>query len=254
MTTFCSRTKTPGGAIVEQRKKKIMMNIRKSGERGHANHGWLDTYHTFSFADYYDPKHTNFRSLRVINEDVIAPGMGFDTHPHNDMEIITYIVSGALQHRDSMGNSAVMRAGDIQRISAGSGIRHSEFNASSSEPVHLLQIWLAPDRKGVKPDYVEKSFAKAESGRLHLATSKTGRDGSIPINQDADLYFSKLNAGQKVDLALRSGRHAWLQLIEGELEANGARLNAGDAAGFSQTEALKLSSVDSAHFLLFDLN
>ncbi|HUD84065.1 MAG TPA: pirin family protein [Candidatus Saccharimonadales bacterium] len=231
-----------------------MMTIRKSGERGHADHGWLDSYHTFSFADYYDPKHTNFRSLRVINEDFVAAGKGFGTHPHSDMEIITYIVKGALQHRDSMGNSAVMRAGDIQRISAGSGIMHSEFNASSTEPVHLLQIWLMPDRKGVKPGYVEKSFAKAEPNKLHLATSKTGRDGSIPINQDADLYFSKLDAGQKVDLALGPGRHAWLQLIEGELEANGSRLKAGDAAGFSQIETLKLSAVDSAHLLLFALN
>jgi quercetin 2,3-dioxygenase len=231
-----------------------MMTIRKSGERGHANHGWLDTYHTFSFADYYDPKHNHFRSLRVINEDVIAPGKGFGTHPHNDMEIITYIVQGALQHRDSMGNSAVMRAGDIQRISAGSGIQHSEFNASTSEPVHLLQIWLFPDRKGVKPGYVERSFATAEPNKLHLATSKTGRDGSIPINQDADLYFSKLEAGHKVDLALGKGRHAWLQLIDGELEAGGSRLRAGDGAAFSETDALKLSAVDSAHLLLFSLN
>ncbi|HUD48894.1 MAG TPA: pirin family protein [Candidatus Baltobacteraceae bacterium] len=231
-----------------------MMTIRKSGERGHANHGWLDSYHTFSFADYYDPKHTNFRSLRVINEDFIAPGRGFGTHPHNDMEIITYIVKGALQHRDSMGNSAVMRAGDIQRISAGSGIMHSEFNASSAEPVHLLQIWLMPDQKGVKPGYVEKSFATAEPNKLHLATSKTGRDGSIPINQDADLYFSRLLAGKEVDLALGRGRHAWLQLIEGELDANGSRLTAGDAAAFSQSETLKLSAVDPAHFLLFALN
>jgi redox-sensitive bicupin YhaK (pirin superfamily) len=240
--------------MLGQRKEQFMMTIRKSSERGHANHGWLDSYHTFSFADYYDPKQTNFRSLRVINEDFIGPGKGFGTHPHNDMEIITYIVKGALQHRDSMGNSAVMRAGDIQRISAGSGIMHSEFNASPSEPVHLLQIWLMPDRKGVTPGYVEKSFAKAEPGRLHLATSKTGRDGSIPINQDADLYFSRLEAGQKTELALRPGRHAWLQLIEGELEANGASLKAGDAAGFSKIEALKLSAVDPAHFLLFDLN
>jgi len=231
-----------------------MTNIRKSGERGHANHGWLDSYHTFSFADYYDPKHMNFRALRVINEDFIAPGMGFGTHPHDDMEIITYIVSGALQHRDSMGNSAVMRPGDIQRISAGSGIMHSEFNASSSEPVHLLQIWIVPDRKGVKPSYVERSFAKAEPGRLHLATSKTGRDGSIPINQDADLYFSRLEAGQKTDLTLQPGRHAWLQLIDGKLEANGAALTPGDAAAFSKVDQLKLSAVEPAHFLLFDLN
>ncbi|HEY3857085.1 MAG TPA: pirin family protein [Verrucomicrobiae bacterium] len=231
-----------------------MMTIRKSGERGHANHGWLDSYHTFSFADYYDPKQMNFRSLRVINEDFIAGGQGFGTHPHRDMEIITYIVKGALQHRDSMGNSAVMRAGDIQRISAGSGIQHSEFNASPSEPVHLLQIWISPDKIGVTPGYVEKSFAKAEPNKLHLATSKTGRDGSIPINQDADLYFSKLEAGKKVDLALGQNKHAWVQLIEGELEANGARLTAGDAAGFSREDALKLTAVTPAHFLLFALN
>jgi quercetin 2,3-dioxygenase len=231
-----------------------MTNIRKSGERGHANHGWLDSYHTFSFADYYDPANTNFRALRVINEDFIAPAMGFGTHPHSDMEIVTYIVKGALQHRDSMGNSAVMRAGDIQRISAGSGIMHSEFNASSSEPVHLLQIWIVPDKRGVKPGYVERSFAKAEPGRLHLATSQTGRDGSIPINQDADLYFSRLNAGQKVELGLRPGRHAWLQLIEGKLDANGSILNPGDAAAFSKVDGLKLSAGEPAHFLLFDLN
>ncbi len=230
------------------------MTIRKSGERGHADHGWLDSYHTFSFADYYDEKHMHFRSLRVINEDFIAGGKGFGSHPHRDMEIITYIVKGALQHKDSMGNSAVMRAGDIQRISAGSGIMHSEFNASSSDPVHLLQIWLMPDQKGVTPGYVERSFAKAEPNKLHLATSKTGRDGSIPINQDADLYFSKLDAGKKVELPLGPGRHAWVQLIEGELEADGARLTAGDAAGFSKIDTLKLSAVGPAHFLLFALN
>ncbi len=230
-----------------------MMKIRKSGERGHANHGWLDSYHTFSFADYYDPAHMHFRALRVINEDYIAPGMGFGTHPHDNMEIITYIVKGALQHRDSMGNSAVMRAGDIQRISAGSGIEHSEFNASSSDPVHLLQIWIMPDKKEVKPGYVERSFAKAEPGRLHLATSKSGRDGSIPINQDADLYFAQLEAGQKVELPLREGRHAWLQLIDGKVEANGATLSPGDAAGVSDEKSLKVSAIEPAHFLLFDL-
>jgi quercetin 2,3-dioxygenase len=244
-----------GYGWVTKEKGKDMMKIRKSGERGHANHGWLDTYHTFSFADYYDPKQMNYRALRVINEDYIAPGMGFGTHPHNNMEIVTYIVSGALQHRDSMGNSAVMKAGDIQRISAGSGIMHSEFNASSSEPVHLLQIWLVPDEKGVKPGYVERSFAKAEPGRLHLATSKTGRDGSIPIHQDADLYFAKLNAGQKTALPLRPGRHAWLQLIKGKLDANGTQLSAGDGAGVSGAEELKLeANGEGAHFLLFDLN
>lgn len=231
-----------------------MTTIRKANERGHAQHGWLETYHTFSFADYYDPKHMHFRSLRVINEDVIAPGMGFGTHPHDNMEIVTYIISGALKHRDSMGHAEVMRAGDIQRISAGSGITHSEYNASSSEPLHLLQIWLMPDEQNVKPGYVEKSFANAEPGKLHLATSKNGRDGSISIHQDADLYFGRLGNGQKVEHALRPGRHAWLQLIDGELDANEARLKAGDAAGFSQIDNLRLTPVGSAHFLLFDLN
>src|ERR1700677_1034325 len=159
-----------------------MMTIRKANERGHAEHGWLDSYHTFSFADYYDPAHTHFRDLRVINEDYVAPEMGFGMHPHRDMEIITYVVSGTLQHKDSMGNTAVMRGGDVQRISAGTGILHSEINASTKGPVHLLQIWIMPDTKGAKPRYAEKSFAKAEAGKLHLVTSKTGRDGSIPIN------------------------------------------------------------------------
>ena len=173
-----------------------MIQVRKSNERGHAEHGWLNSYHTFSFADYYDPEQTNFRDLRVINEDYVAPEMGFGMHPHRDMEIITYVVSGALKHSDSMGNTAVMRAGDVQRISAGTGILHSEINDSTTEPVHLLQIWIFPDKKGVKPGYAEKSFAKAELGRLHLIASKTGRDGSISINQDTSLYLGKLSAGR----------------------------------------------------------
>ena len=166
-----------------------MTQVRKSNDRGHADHGWLNAYHTFSFADYYDPQHTHFRSLRVINEDRVAPEMGFGMHPHRDMEIITYVISGALRHRDSMGNTAVMRAGDVQRISAGSGIQHSEINDSTKEPVHLLQIWIMPDKKNAKPAYAEKSFAKAETGQLHLVASKEGRDGSISINQDADLFL-----------------------------------------------------------------
>ena len=174
-----------------------MIQLRKSTERGHAEHGWLDSYHTFSFADYYDPAHTHFRSLRVINEDYVAPEMGFGMHPHRDMEIITYVISGALRHRDSMGNTAVMRGGDVQRISAGTGIMHSEINDSTKEPVHLLQIWIMPDQKGVKPAYAEKSFANVESGRLHLIASKTGRDGSISIHQDADLLLGKLNEGRQ---------------------------------------------------------
>jgi quercetin 2,3-dioxygenase len=231
-----------------------MTQIRKSNERGHAEHGWLDSYHSFSFADYYDPRHTNFRSLRVINEDRVAPEMGFSMHPHRDMEIITYVVSGSLRHRDSMGNTAVMRAGDVQRISAGTGIMHSETNDSPKEPVHLLQIWITPDRKGATPAYAEKSFARAEPGRLHLVASKSGREGSIAINQDADLFLGKLEGGGKARHSLVAGRHAWLQVIRGELDANGARLTSGDAVAVSDADALTISAAKPSDFLVFDLN
>src|SRR6185436_1960548 len=172
-----------------------MMKIRKANERGHANHGWLDTYHTFSFADYYDPKWMGYRSLRVINDDLVMPGNGFGMHPHRDMEIITYILSGQLEHKDSMGNGRVIRAGEVQYMAAGTGVRHSEFNPSTDEAVHLLQIWIEPDRKGVAPRYAEKSLANAPAGKLQLVTSKAGRDGSIAIHQDADLWLAKLDAG-----------------------------------------------------------
>jgi redox-sensitive bicupin YhaK (pirin superfamily) len=231
-----------------------MTQLRKSTDRGHAEHGWLDSHHSFSFADYYDPEHTHFRSLRVINEDRVAPEMGFSMHPHRDMEIITYVISGALRHRDSMGNTAVMRAGDVQRISAGSGVTHSEVNDSAKEPVHFLQIWIMPDAKGAKPAYAEKSFAKAETGRLHLVVSKSGREGSIPINQDADLLLGQLKEGETVRHSLAAGRHAWIQLIAGELDANGTRLTAGDAVAISKDDALILSATRPSAFLLFDLN
>ena len=231
-----------------------MITVRKSNDRGHAEHGWLDSYHTFSFADYYDPAHSHFRDLRVINEDFVAPEMGFGMHPHRDMEIITYVVSGALQHKDSMGNTAVMRAGDVQRISAGTGILHSEINASTKEPVHLLQIWILPDRKGVTPGYAEKSYAQAEAGKLHMVASKTGRDGSITINQDAGLYLGKLAEGETIAHVLGAKRHGWLQLIKGELNVYGTKLQAGDAAAISDTEKLILTAAKAAEFLLFDLN
>jgi len=231
-----------------------MIQIRKSGERGHADHGWLKSYHTFSFADYYDPQHTHFRALRVINEDWVAPKMGFGMHPHHDMEIITYVVDGALRHRDSMGNTAVMRGSDVQRISAGTGITHSEFNDSTDAPVHLLQIWILPDQKSVTPAYAEKSFAPVEPGQLHLIASKTGRAGSISINQDADLYVAKLKSGENLHRAFAEGRHGWLQLIEGEVEVNGNRLSRGDAAAVSKTDKLTITAAQPAHFLLFDLN
>ena len=231
-----------------------MIQLKKSDDRGHADHGWLNARHTFSFADYYDPENTHFRSLRVINEDRVAPEMGFSMHPHRDMEIITYVVDGALRHRDSMGNTAVMRAGDVQRISAGSGILHSEINDSKTEPVHLLQIWLFPDHKGAKPAYSEKSFAQAESGKLHLVASKAGREGSIPINQETDLFLGKLTDGQDLKHKLAPGRHAWLQLVKGDLDVSGKILHAGDAVAVSDTEVLHISATSPSDFLLFDLN
>ncbi len=231
-----------------------MIKIRKSDERGHATHGWLDSHHTFSFADYYDPKHTHFRSLRVLNEDHVAPKMGFGMHPHRDMEIISYVIDGELRHRDSMGNTALMRAGDVQRISAGQGVLHSEVNDSTTKPVHFLQIWIMPDRKDAEPAYAEKSFGQIGSGKLHLIASKAGRDGSIPINQDADVYVAKLKADEGLRHAFAAGRSGWLQVIEGEVDANGSRLTAGDAAAISDIDTLKLSTARDAHFLFFDLN
>jgi redox-sensitive bicupin YhaK (pirin superfamily) len=232
-----------------------MITLRHSDDRGHADHGWLNARHSFSFADYYDPAHTGFRALRVINEDRVAPKMGFGPHPHRDMEIITYVIEGALQHRDSMGHSAVMRAGDIQRISAGTGIEHSEINASTTEPVHLLQIWLFPDHKNAKPAYAEKSFAQAERGRLHLVASKAARDGSIAINQDTDLWLGKLDAGGFAKHQPAPERHAWVQVIRGDLDLNGETLHAGDAAQVSDETALRLTAGTApTDFLFFDLS
>ncbi len=230
-----------------------MMNIRKANERGHANHGWLDSYHTFSFADYHDPQWMGFRSLRVINDDLVSPGMGFGTHPHRDMEIITYILSGQLEHKDSMGNGRVIKTGDVQYMAAGTGVRHSEFNPSSEESVRLLQIWIQPDAKGVAPRYAEKSYANVAPGALHLVTSKSGRDGSIAIHQDADLWLAKLNAGQKVSHKLASGREAWVHVAEGEVTLNGKTLVGGDAAAVSEETAIELSATKPSQVLLFDL-
>src|SRR2546426_1820538 len=230
-----------------------MMKIRKANERGHAEHGWLDTYHTFSFADYYDPQWVGFRSLRVINDDLVMPGMGFGTHPHRDMEIITYILGGALAHKDSMGNGRVIRAGEVQYMAAGTGVQHSEFNPSKDEAVHLLQIWIQPDAKGVKPGYAEKSLKNAARGTLHLITSKTGRDGSIAIHQDADLWLAKLDAGNRVTHKLTPGRNAWVHVAEGEVSLNGKQLSGGDAAAISEESALELSANKPSQVLLFDL-
>jgi hypothetical protein len=232
-----------------------MMTIRRADERGHANHGWLDAHHTFSFANYYDPRWMGFRSLRVINDDTIAGGGGFGTHPHRDMEIITYILSGALQHRDSMGHEAVLKAGDMQRISAGTGIAHSEFNYSPIEPVHLLQIWIQPERKGVKPAYAERSFGNgtAKPG-LTLVASREGRDGSVSIHQDADLWLARLRDGASATHALKPGRHAWVQIAEGEVTLNGQTLRAGDGAALGEETTLTLAAKAPAQALLFDLN
>lgn len=231
-----------------------MRMIRRANERGHAEHGWLDTYHTFSFADYYDPNWMGFRSLRVINDDLVMPGMGFGTHPHRDMEIITYVLSGALQHKDSMGNGRVIRPGEVQYMAAGTGIQHSEFNPSQDEAVHLLQIWIVPERKGLKPRYAEKSLSDAAKGRFHLVVSKEGRDGSLAINQDASLLLAKLEAGDRAAHALKPNRHAWLHVAEGEVKMNGETLRSGDAAAFSDEPQVEIVAGKPSQVLLFDLN
>ncbi len=231
-----------------------MITIRKAEERGHANHGWLDSYFTFSFADYHDPRHMGFRSLRVINDDTIAGGGGFGTHPHRDMEIITYVLSGALEHKDSMGNGRVIRPGEVQYMAAGTGVQHSEFNHSPTEPVHLLQIWILPEQKNAKPNYAEKYFTAAAAGQFHQVASKGGRDGSIAINQDADVFLGKLGAGGKISRALKPNRHAWLHIAEGEVKLGDLLLKAGDAAALSGESSIDLAGKSPAQVLLFDLN
>ena len=231
-----------------------MIRFRPGRERGHFDHGWLDTYHTFSFADYYDPKHVYFRTLRVLNDDRVAPGAGFPTHPHRDMEIVTYVLEGALQHRDSMGNGSVIRPGDVQRMSAGTGVTHSEFNASESEPVHLLQIWMLPERKGTAPSYEQEAFSEAErQGKLRLVASPDGREGSVTIHQDNELYAALLNAGETVRHALKPDRHAWVHVARGRVQLHGTELAAGDGAAISAEKAIELTGVKDAEVLLFDL-
>jgi quercetin 2,3-dioxygenase len=231
-----------------------MITIRRANERGHADHGWLDSYHSFSFADYYNPQHMGFRSLRVINEDRVQGGQGFGTHPHRDFEIISYIVSGELKHEDSMGHSAVMKTGDVQRISAGTGISHSEFNNSLTDPVHFLQIWLLPFRKGLPPSYAQQSFSKKTSNPLTLVCSPDGVEQSIKIHQDVALFIGKLTAKGEIIHGLHDNRHAWIQLIEGDLNVNDEKLSPGDGASTDQEKGLHFTSEKSAHFLLFDLH
>ncbi len=231
-----------------------MIQVRKSNDRGRANHGWLDTRFTFSFADYFDPQHIHFRTLRVMNDDRIAGGGGFPMHPHEDMEIVTYVLEGALQHRDSMGNGSVIKPGDIQYMSAGTGVTHSEFNASSTEAAHLYQIWMFPEKKGLKPVYGQKNFSDAEKrGKLRLLVSPDGRDGSVQIRQDNDLYATVLGPGQTVKHELKPDRHAYVQVARGSVTLNGAQLETGDGAAISSEKALELTGVQDAEVLLFDL-
>ncbi len=230
-----------------------MINIRRSNERGQANHGWLESYHTFSFADYYDPEWMGYRSLRVINDDIVMPGKGFGTHPHRDMEIITYVLSGQLEHKDSMGNGRVIKPGDFQYMAAGTGVRHSEFNPSTDEAVHLLQIWIQPDEQGVTPRYAERQMANAEPGTWHLAASKSGRNDSMAIHQNAELSLARLEPNQEIGYALSANRHAWLHLAEGQIELNGQVLEAGDAAYLDGEAHLALKATADSQVLLFDL-
>ncbi|MFL7904589.1 pirin family protein [Azospirillum argentinense] len=231
-----------------------MITIRNRDERGAVNMGWLNSKHSFSFGHYYDPAHMGFRALRVINDDRVIPGAGFPTHGHADMEIVSYVLDGALEHKDTLGTSSVIRPGDVQRMSAGSGIRHSEYNASKKDPVHFLQIWILPNEEGMVPGYEQKAFEREEKqGRLRLIGSRDGRDGSVTIHQDVDLYATLLDEGDSVIHELRPGRHAWVQVARGQVRLNGTVLKEGDGAAISKEESLTLGGVVSAEVLLFDL-
>jgi quercetin 2,3-dioxygenase len=231
-----------------------MIRIRRAAERGHFDHGWLDTYHTFSFADYYDPEHMSFRALRVINEDRVEPGQGFGMHGHRDMEIVTYILEGALEHRDNLGGGAVLKPGELQRITAGTGVRHSEFNPSMTDPVHLYQIWLLPERKGLVPGYEQRSFPEAEKqDRWQLVASRDGRNGSLTVHQDVALYLASLGEGQELSHELAPGRHAWLQVLRGAVTLNGHELAAGDAVAISGEKGLTVRAAAPSEVMLFDL-
>lgn len=231
-----------------------MMRVRKAMSRGHADHGWLDTYHTFSFADYQDPAHMGFRALRVINEDRVQPGTGFGTHGHRDMEIVTYVLEGALEHKDSMGNGSVLRPGEFQRMSAGTGVRHSEFNPSPAESVHLYQIWLLPQRQGIAPSYEQKPFGQDEKrNKLRLVAAPDGADGSLTINQDARVYLATLDAGASLSHEMLAGRHAWLQVLRGQVNVNGTLLETSDGLAVSDQRGLTIAGARSAEIMLFDL-
>ena len=232
-----------------------MITLRKSDERGHFDFGWLNTYHSFSFSEYYDPKFMGFRSLRVINEDRVWPDQGFPTHPHRDMEIITYVLNGALEHKDSMGNGSVIRPGDMQRMSAGSGVTHSEYNHSKDDLVHFLQIWITPDKRGITPSYEQKLFTPEDKkGKFRLVASPDGRDGSVTIHQDVNLYATVLAAGEETTFELQPGRYGWLQVARGKVSLNGQALKNGDGAALSEPQTVTITATEEAEVLLFDLN
>ncbi len=231
-----------------------MITVRRAAERGHFDHGWLDTYHTFSFGDYHDPDQMGYRVLKVINEDRVRPGEGFPTHGHRDMEIVTFVFEGALVHRDSMGNGSVIRAGEVQRMSAGTGITHSEYNHSRSDPVHFLQIWILPERNGLKPSYQQKAFPDADKrDTFRLVASRDGREGSVRVHQDCDLYITALEPDGSLRRDGRADRYVWLQVVRGVIDLNGISLEAGDGAAVENEVALDIRSESSSEFLLFDL-
>jgi redox-sensitive bicupin YhaK (pirin superfamily) len=229
-----------------------MFQLRRGHERGHADHGWLDTYHTFSFADYYDEGHMGFRALRVLNEDRVQPGRGFGMHGHSDMEILTYVLAGQLEHKDSLGTGAVIRPGELQHMTAGTGVRHSEFNPSATEPVHLYQIWLLPDRRGLRPSYDQRAFDPVgRRDRWQLVAAPDGADGALAIHQGARVFLADVAEDKSLDYALPAGRHAWLQVLRGSAEVNGQRLHAGDGVAVSDERALRVAG--AAEVMLFDL-
>jgi redox-sensitive bicupin YhaK (pirin superfamily) len=231
-----------------------MLDVRKGSERGHAEHGWLDSFHSFSFADYHDPGHMGFGPLRVINEDRVQPGRGFGAHGHRDMEIISYVLAGGLAHKDSMGNGSTIRPGDVQRMSAGTGVTHSEFNASQDEPVHFLQIWIEPSTRGIRPGYEEKRFdADSKRGRLRLIASPDGADGSVTIHQDARLYAALLDGADTLEHEMPAERRAYVHVIRGDVEVNGQPLSGGDAIKLTRETRVKLARARNAEVLLFDL-
>jgi redox-sensitive bicupin YhaK (pirin superfamily) len=237
-----------------QTKESIMLEVRKSTERGAASFGWLNSRHTFSFGEYFDPRQVGFGPLRVINEDEVEPSRGFGTHGHSNMEIISYVLDGALEHKDSMGNGSVLRYGDVQRMSAGTGVRHSEFNHSASERVHFLQIWIEPNLRGIEPSYEEKHFdAASKQGRLRLIVSPDGRDGSVSVQQDASIYAAILNGEDRVEHRLEEGRTAYVHVVRGRIEINGAALAGGDGLKISRESLVTLAKADAAEVLLFDL-